>query len=122
MRRFSPFRRIASVLFGCWFLLFAAELPVLHVCAVHDIHAPMAHMAHMAHSSSQHSPHSNHATCTCPGACCPGVSARIGTPTEISPARIVAIVDPAPVAPTLLGLAAARVVLPPALGPPAVLG
>lgn len=112
---------MASVLLGCWFALFAAELPVLHVCAVHDIHAPMGHM-HMSHSSSHPEQHHSHATCTCPGACCPGVGARLATPPELTPARIVAVVEPPPFAPTLLGLAAARIVLPPALGPPPVLG
>lgn len=122
MRRFSLSRRIASVLLGCWFVLYGAELPVLHVCPVHDAHAAMRHMAHMTHSSSRHDAPHNHATCTCPGACCPGVGARLEAPPEVTPARIVAVVDPAPTAPTLLGLAAARVVLPPALGPPAISG
>lgn len=120
MRRFSLSRRIASVLLGCWFALFAAELPALHVCPVHDVQH--AAMGHMAHSSSPHAPHSNHATCTCPGACCPTVGARLESLPELAPARIVAIAEPAPFTPTLLGLAAARVVLPPALGPPAVFG
>jgi hypothetical protein len=119
MRRLSRSRRIASVLLGCWFVLFAAELPILHVCAVHDIHAPMGHMAH---GSSHHGQHANHASCTCPGACCPSVGARLESPPAITPARIIAIVEPAPFTPTFLGLAAARVVLPPALGPPPVLG
>jgi hypothetical protein len=119
MRRFSRSRRIASVLLGCWFALFAAELPVLHVCAVHDGHA---HMGQMMHSSPQHGQHTSHATCTCPGACCPSVGARLESPPDITPARIAAFVEPAPFTPTLLGLAAARVVLPPALGPPPVLG
>lgn len=120
MRRFSIPRRIASVLIGCWFALFAAELPVLHVCAVHDGGGAMAHMAH---SSSHHGmPHSNHATCTCPGACCPGVGARLASPIELTPARVLAMREPAPATPTLLGLAAARVVLPPSLGPPAISG
>jgi hypothetical protein len=119
MRRFSLSRRILSVLLGCWFVLCAAELPMVHVCAVHDIHAQMGHMMH---SSPHHTPHSSHATCTCPGACCPGVGARLDAAPELTPARIIAVVEPAPFAPTLLGLAAARVVLPPALGPPTILG
>lgn len=120
MRRISVFRRIASVLIGIWFVLFAAEVPVLHVCAVHNVRGAMAHMAH---SPAHHdAPHSNHATCTCPGDCCPGVGARLATPVDITPARIVGVVEPAPVAPTVLGFAAARVVLPPSLGPPAISG
>jgi hypothetical protein len=120
MRRFSLSRRIASVLLGCWFVLFSAELPMLHVCAVHDSHAAMGQMPH---SPTHHSSHDNtHATCTCPGACCPGVGARLDSAPRILPPRIVAIVEPAPLPPTLLGLAAARVVLPPSLGPPAISG
>ena len=125
MRRFSRSRRIASVLLGCWFALFAAELPILHVCPVHDVGAPMGQMMHsgqMMHPSSHQGQHANHATCTCPGACCPSAGARLESPPELAPARIVAIVEPAPFTPTFLGLAAARVVLPPALGPPPVLG
>jgi hypothetical protein len=115
MRRLSAFQRIASVLLGCWLALFAAELPAVHTCAVHDVHAQM-------HHSSHHPGHTQHASCTCPGACCPGVGARLETPPELVPARIVGVVELRPAAPAIVRRAAARVVLPPAIGPPAISG
>ena len=66
-----------------------------------------------------HTPQPSHPHgCTCPGACCPGVSVRLTTPAAIAPARIIAFVEPVVATATIVRSADVQVALPPAIGPP----
>ncbi|HUQ19897.1 MAG TPA: hypothetical protein VM099_09820 [Gemmatimonadaceae bacterium] len=68
--RFSFARSIFSLLSGVWLVLLLAEVPGLHVCAVHDQgaeHSAFAHvMTHGAHGKAPTHEHS--AKCSCLGA------------------------------------------------------
>ena len=115
--RTSRIQRVASLMLGCWLAVFAAEPVALHACPVHDVAMPMSHAAH--HGSA---PESKHHCCTCPGACCPGVGARLATSPTFAPAHIVAYVEPAFVIAAVVPAADIQLALPPALGPPAFPG
>ena len=113
----SWIRRAASLLLGCWLAVFAAEPVALHVCPVHDVATATSHASH--HGSM---PHSAHHGCTCPGACCPTIGARLELSPTFAPARIVAFVEPE-LAIDVRGYAAdVQLALPPSIGPPTVFG
>jgi len=71
--RFSPVRRVLSLLAGSWLILLLAEPRVLHVCAVHDGVGQVASAHGGGHSSTMPShgkapSHEHSAKCTCLGA------------------------------------------------------
>lgn len=107
---------MGSLLLGCWLAIFATEPRALHACPVHDISAPASHSSH--HSM----PMPGHRQCTCPGDCCPAAGARIATPPTFAPSRVVAFVPIDAQTPVLVRSSGARVLLPPALGPPSIFG
>lgn len=115
MRPLSRVRRAASILLGCWLAIFAAEPAALHVCPLHDGARP-------AHATHHHQPPPAHHACSCPGTCCPGVGAQPPATPVVAPARIVAFSEPAIATREIVRHADAQVVLPPALGPPAISG
>ena len=92
----------------------------MHVCPVHDVGQPMSHAAHHT-SSPQPQDHHGH-SCTCPGACCPGARAQLGTPPIVLSARIVNVAEPEVIVADVVGSADVQLVLPPAIGPPSIPG
>src|SRR5690242_16521437 len=117
MRNASWIQRAASLLLGCWLAVFAAEPVALHVCPVHDVAMPTSHASH--HGSM---PQSAHHCCTCPGACCPTIGARLETALNVAPARIVAFVEPDLTIDVRDYIADVQVALPPSIGPPTFFG
>jgi hypothetical protein len=115
----SQIQRAASLLLGCWLAVFTAEPAAMHVCPVHDIGQPMSHAAHHMPQRSQN--HHGH-TCTCPGACCPGARAQLATTTVVLPSRIVSFLEPEVVVAGFPRSADVQVSLPPAIGPPSIIG
>jgi hypothetical protein len=117
MRNASWIQRAASLLLGCWLAVFAADPAALHACPVHDTAMPASHASH--HGSM---PQSAHHCCTCPGACCPAAGARLATSPTFVPARVVAFVEPELAVEIRAYSADVQLVLPPAIGPPAIFG
>src|ERR1051325_2193193 len=113
MRTAPWIQRAASLRLGCWLAVFAADPAALHVCPVHDVAAPMSHWSH--HHTV---PEQGHHCCTCPGACCPAIGARLTTPETFVPARIVAFVEPELAIDVRGYTADVQLALPPAIGPP----
>jgi hypothetical protein len=119
LRSLSCIQRAASLLLGCWLAVFTAEPVAMHACPVHDLGQPMSHAAH--HMPQQSGDHHGH-TCTCPGACCPGARAQLATTPVVVPARIISFVEPDVVVPGLVRSADVQITLPPAIGPPSIIG
>lgn len=89
----------------------------MHVCPVHDVGQTAPHSSHHGQQPAGH----HH--CTCPGACCPGTRAQLGTATAtLVSARVVRFVEPDLTARGLVRSADVQVVLPPSLGPPPISG
>ena len=108
--RFSPTRRILSILSGAWLVLLLAEPRVLHVCAVHADGMGNVASAHSdaGHSSTTHSHgrapgHEHSAKCTCLGASSHANAIVFPSVEEITfsdePVAIAAQLPPAPDAP-----------------------
>lgn len=117
MRKASWVQRAASLLLGCWLVVFAADPAALHVCPVHDVATPASHMSH--HGSM---PRSAHHCCTCPGACCPAVGARLEAAPTFAPARIISFVEPELAIDIADYAADVQLKLPPSIGPPVFFG
>lgn len=119
LRSFSVIQRAAALLLGCWLAVFTAEPAAMHACPVHDVGHAMSHSAHhMPQPSGDHHGH----TCTCPGTCCPGARAQLATVSVVASARIVSFVEPEVIAAPAVGTAAVQLALPPAIGPPSIIG
>jgi hypothetical protein len=118
-RSASWIQRAASLLLGCWLAVFTAEPAAIHACPVHDVGRPMSHAAH--HMPAQPGDHHGH-ICTCPGACCPGARAQLATTPMVVAERIVSFVEPDVVVPGGVEFADVQLTLPPAIGPPSIIG
>ncbi|HKW48511.1 MAG TPA: hypothetical protein VJN70_13775 [Gemmatimonadaceae bacterium] len=119
LRSLSGIQRAASLLLVCWLAIFTSEPVAIHACPVHDVGRPMSHAAH--HMPQQSGDHHSH-TCTCPGACCPGARAQLATTPVLAAVRIVRFAEPEFAAPDLVWSADVQLFLPPAIGPPSIIG
>ena len=121
LRPLSRVKRAAALLLVCWLAVFTAEPAAMHICPVHDVGQPMSHSAHHGAGRQQSHDHHSH-TCTCPGACCPGARAQLATAPVVVSERIVSFVEPEVVAAGLVRSADVQLTLPPAIGPPSIIG
>jgi hypothetical protein len=119
LRSASWIQRAPSLLLGCWLAVFTAEPAAMHACPVHDVGQPMSHASH--HMPQQQGGNHTH-TCTCPGACCPGARAQLATTPVVVSARIVSFVEPELVVARVVTSRDVQLTLPPAIGPPSIIG
>lgn len=119
MRVASPLRRAVSLLLGCWLAIFILEPAVLHACPIHDVATPASHASH---HPAHHTSHSGHQGCTCPGACCPSVVARVAVPPVFAAPRLVAMAESVPDFSPSVRQFDVQFALPPSIGPPRISG
>jgi hypothetical protein len=113
-------RRVFSLLSATWLALLLAELPGLHVCAVHGSAVEHASSAHSAHQKSPAHEHS--AQCSCLGASSHSNPVVISSfdETEFIEARII-VVTAVPTRDFVAPLSPPSFFLPYPNGPPAAI-
>ena len=127
--RSSVTTRLFALVVAAWFSALATEFPALHSCPVHDMMASAMH-GHMSPAGHDHlapggkpSPGHHDGRCTCLGCgCCGAVTTLPSTPPTFAFATsVVRRAAPSTHGGTVRAAAPQRR-LPPAIGPPTLLG